>query len=107
MQKIIEELKKRGFVETLQRGIDVCSKIGGANEKAQLNASKKTLEMYIMDLKEDDEFLDKFLDFATDLATEAIVKELNLKPNKEYEVSKSEELIYELAKLARIMKEDK
>lgn len=107
MQKIIEELKKRGFVETLQRGIDVCSKMGEANEKAQLHASKKTLENYIHGLEMDDELLDNFLNFATDLATEAIIKELDLKPNKEYEVSKSEELIFELTKLVKNLMEDK
>lgn len=107
MQKIIEELKERGFVDTLQRGINVCCKLGGYDEKRNLYASKKTLEKYIDGLEEDDELADKFFDFAMDLATELIIRELDLKPEENYEVNKSEELIFELTKLVKIIAEDK
>lgn len=107
MEEIIKELKERGFVKQLQRGINVCSKLGNDDKEGQLFASKKTLVMYIERLKEDDELLDKFLDFAVDVAAESIIKALDLKADENYEVSKGEEALVSLTKLLKSIMEDK
>ena len=108
-QKIIEELKKRGFVENLQHAVDAGYKLLGASEKAQLECSKYTLREYVLDeVDEDDELSEMFIEFATDLAAEAIIKELDLKPNKDYEPSSADKLAVLLGKLFKgINKEDK
>ena len=107
MKDIIELLKKKGFVDILQHCIDATTALTGElNKKVQLEASKQTLINYIAELDEDDELNNKFFELAMDLAAEAVIKELDLKPNKDYEPDKIEKLIGALA-LAEFIKDEK
>ena len=110
MQEIIELLKKEGFVDTLQRAVNVSSKFLKRDKERELYASKGTLLKYIENrIKEDenDELADKFCDFAFELAAEAIIKELDLKPDENYECDAKETFIAGLAKLVSDLVEDK
>lgn len=107
MEEIIKLLKERGFVDTLQHCVDVTTVLSGdVDEKIQIEASKDTLIKFIAGLDEDDELNDKFFELAMDLVAEAVIKELDLKPNKDYKPNKIEKLIAALA-LADVIKENK
>jgi len=103
MERVIELLKERGFVDTLQRCVNATNKLveGGVNEESMLAAGKDTLFKYINKHDENDELFDAFLDFATDMALEAIIKKLDLKPDENYEPDNIEKLITLLAKLTK------
>ena len=109
MEKIIELLKERGFVDDLQHCVDATTALAGLNEEVQLEASRDTLLKFIQTLDEDDELLDKFFEFATDLAAEAIIKKLDLKPDENYKPDTIERLIAAvmLGKTFNNFKEDK
>lgn len=109
MEKIIELLKERGFVDNLQYCVDATTALIGMDETTQLEASKDTLLKFMQTLDEDDELLDKFFEFATDVAAEAIIKELNLKADENYEPDAITRLVgaVMLGKIIKNNKEDK
>ena len=109
MQKIIEELKKRGFVDNLQNCINVVTKLEGKHEEAQFEASKCVFHQFMSKLDDDDELLDMVIEASTDMFAEALIKELDLKADENYEPSEHEKLVMKLADLVATMmnKEDK
>lgn len=103
MQEIIEMLKEAGFVDTLQRCINSSHKLMPAGEREaeqQLECSKHVLKEFLKG-KGNDKILDKFVDFATDFTVEAIIKELDLKPDESYEPSAGEDALASLLKLIK------
>lgn len=106
MQEIIELLKEKGFVATLQHTLDATSAItGGIPEDASLESSKYCLREFI---KRHEDVQNKFADFAIDSALEAIIKALDLKPNKDYEPDALEKIVALLAGVEVLKnKEDK
>ena len=110
MQEIIEELKKREIVDILQVALNNMYKMSGGkhDEKAHMRASKCALKSYICGLDDEkDELLDKIFDLALDMVVEAIIKELDLKPDENYEPSELEKALVGFAMMKRFMKEDK
>lgn len=110
MQKIIEELKKRGFVDNLQHCVNAATKVGGGKcEEAQLEASKFAFHRFMNKLDDNDELLDMVIEASTDMFAEALIKELDLKPDENYEPDEAEKLIGKLAEALAIIKnkEDK
>lgn len=109
MQEIIEELKKREIVDTLQVALNNMYKMSGGkhDEKAHMRASKGALKSYIAGLDDEDELLDKIFDLAMDMVVEAIIKELDLKPDENYKPSELEKALVGFAMMKRFMKEDK
>lgn len=106
MKEIINELKERGFVDDLQRCVNVDAKLHNLNMEGQMYASKHVLLNYIEKLDEKDDLLNKFFDFAMDLAAYTIIKELDLKPDENYELSAKDKIASILA-LMKVIKEDK
>lgn len=112
MKEIIEELKKRGFVDTLQKATNVMSSIGTSegekiNEEAQFEAGKYALTKYICTLDEDDDLLNKCFDVSLDMLAGEIIKELDLKPEEGYELKGIDKLAMLLGLMKTIVKEDK
>lgn len=115
VKEIVELLRKEGFVDKLQMSInaayvimkrDVKTLSEESQKECQLSASKHCLKKFMADREDEDELLDKFFELATDLAAEAIFKELDLKPDENYKPDKSDKLVAILA-LLESMKEDK
>ena len=113
MQEIIKKLKERGTVDSLQFCLNAGSKILGGklnDEKRNFKALKETLINSILrgDGDEDNELADEFMEFAIDLAAEAIIKELDLKADKNYEADTLDSLIMAMALMTmKAIKEDK
>lgn len=107
MQEIIELLKEKGFVDGVQRALDVTTAIlGDRDDDSPMNAAKYCLFEF---LKKHDDVEDKFVEFASDYAAEAIVKALDLKPNKDYKPDALEKIVALLAgvEVLKKNKEDK
>jgi len=94
MQKIIEKLKERGIVDNLQFCVNAGAKVIGSerHEKAKSAACKAILVDTVLGLDEDDELFEGFLEFAIDMAAEAIIKELDLKADENYEPTTTDKL---------------
>lgn len=106
MDEIIELLKEKGFVESLQRAMDATAAMTGeVEEDGRVKASKACLYEFLM---KHDDVEDKFVEFASDYAAEAIIKALDLKPNKDYKPDALEKIVALMAGVEVLKnKEDK
>lgn len=106
MDEIIKLLKEKGFVDKLQHSLDATTAITGEFlEDGSLEASKYCLREFI---KRHKNVMEKFSEFAVDSALEAIIKALDLKPNKDYKPDGLEKLIALMAGVEVLKnKEDK
>lgn len=104
MQEIIKLLKEKGFVDGMQRALDATTAIMGDSEESHVAAAKYCLFEF---LKKHTDVEDKFVEFASDFAAETIIKELDLKPNKDYEPTGLEKLVAMLSALELLKNENK